>query len=384
MHPMTYQNALKVLDFGASATRQATEQDLITHVRLGSAMPEVKIVCAPCWPQDLPEPLQGLCTVAHLVSNTTKHVRGSPHNLDEVQIWVDLAQIASGDTDLARRPTVHFGLSPTSPLQLDHDSAEVLMYLARKGLPFCVTSCPMAGATSPLTLAGTLLLANAEHLFLLTLAQLVREGTPIIIGGAAGTIDLRTGELSYGCPERHLILGASIELANHYGLPHHSPAGSVDSWYPDIQSGAEKMLTWITRLLKGAVLGIAFGSLRTGSTVSLEQMVIDADLLRSAERVLQGLHVDEETLALEAIERVGPGGDFLMDSHTLVWMRKEEHYRSRLVNRDGARGPDMVARAHAEVERLLDSHHSTVPLSVVEEINRYVAERSQAARLKVS
>lgn len=381
-HPQTYQNGLKVLDYGARDLRTATNEDLLNFVRLGDALPEVQINCPVCWPQDVPQNEQALHAVATLMANTTKHNRGSPHNLEEVQIWVELAQIASGNVALQQRPTVHFGISPTSPLQLDRDTADVLMYLAQQGLPFCVTACPMAGATSPVTLAGTLMLANAEHLFILTVSQLIREGTPIIIGGAAGLIDMRTGGLSYGCPERHLILGASIELANHYHLPHHSPAGSVDSWHPDIQSGAEKMLTWVTRLLKGAILGIAFGSLHTGSAVSLEQMVIDADLLKTAERVFLGLRVDDDTLAFEAIRRVGPGGDFLMDEHTLRWMRTGEHYHSDLVNREGPRGADMVTRAHDKVQRLLSSHQPTVPADVVEEINRYVAERSGGARPK--
>ena len=377
LHPMTYANALRVLDYNASSLRTATKQDLINFICLGAALPEVKIVCPVCWPQDTPENLQALHAVSTLMSNTTKHNRGSPHNLEEVQIWVELAQIASGNDDLSQRPTVHFGISPTSPLQLDADTGQVLLYLAAKGMPFCVTSCPMAGATSPFTLAGTLMQANAEHLFLLTVAQLVREGTPVIIGGAAGLMDMRTGGLSYGCPERHLILGANIEIANHYGLPHHSPSGSVDAWWPDVQCGAEKMLTWVTRLLKGTVLGMALGSLHTGAAVSLEQMVIDADLLKTAQRLFQGLRVNEDTLALEALRRVGPGGDFLMDEHTLRWMRSGEHYYSDLVNRQGAQGADMVERAHEKVQRTLQEHQAEVPDDVVEEIQRYVSKRSR-------
>ena len=377
LHPGTYSNAVRVYDYRASALRPSTKEDLRNFVRLGDAMPEVKIVSPACWPQDLPQRLQALHSVGTLMSNTTKHKRGSPHNLEEAEIWIDLASIASGSEDLSPRPTISFGLSPTSPLQLDGDTAQVLLHVVRKGLPLIVNSSPMAGGTSPFTLAGTLMLANAEHLFLLTAAQLIREGTPIIIGGAAGVMDMRTGGLSYGCPERHLILGAQIELADHYGLPHHSTSGSVDAWWPDLQSGAEKMLTWVTRLLKGVVLGLVFGSLCNGMAVSLEQMLIDADLLKMAQRVVQGFRVDHDTLALEAIERVGPGGNFLMDEHTLRWMRSGEHYYSDLVNRDGDRGGDMVERAHEKVLRILQEHRTEVPDERVEEIQRYVLEGSR-------
>jgi len=378
LYPETYQNALRVLDYGTSSLRPATEQDLTNFVRLGDAIPEIKIVGPVCWPQDLPSSVQALHAVATLMCNTTKHTSGGAQNLEEAQIWVELAQIASESNDLGRQPTVHLVVSPTSPLQLDADSAQVLLYLANKGVPVCVSSCPMAGATSPFTLAGTLMLAHAEQLFLLTAAQLIREGTPVIMGGAAGLMDMRSGKLSYGCPERHLILGAAIELANHYGLPHLSPSGSVDAWWPDVQCGAEKMLTWVTRLIKGVVLGIYFGSLATGAAVSLEQIVIDADLFKTAQRLFQGLQVNEDTLALEVVQRVGHGGNFLIDEHTLRWMRSGEHYFSAVVNRDGDQGADMVERAHGEVQKLLQGHQTSVSDETIEEIQRYATDRTRS------
>lgn len=176
------------------------------------------------------------------------------------------------------------------------------------------------------------------------------------------------------------MLGANIELARFYGLPHNCPAGSVDSGLPDVQSGAEKMLTWIMRLLGGITLGIGLGSLLTGSTVSLEQMVIDADLLNCARRVLRGFQVDEKTMAEDAIARVGPGGDFLLDEHTLRWMRSDEYYLSPLANRQGPSGHTMLERAHQRVEELLDNYTPSVSQEVVAEIEAYVRERENAER----
>lgn len=174
------------------------------------------------------------------------------------------------------------------------------------------------------------------------------------------------------------MLGANIELARYYGLPHHSPAGSVDAIQPDIQSGAEKMLTWVSRLLEDINLGIAFGSLSTGSAVSLEQMVIDADTLESARRLFRGAQVNEETIGFEAMKRVGPGGNYLMDEHTLRWMRSQEYYQSSLVNREGTQGLSMLERAHAWVEEILRQHRPQVSERVKGEIQAYVQEKARS------
>ncbi len=378
VHPSTYTNALNVWDYGARSLRPSTKEDLEKFVLLGDALPEVHIVAPACWARDMPEATQGLHSAATVLANATKHTNAAPQNRAEAKIWADLVSIADGELEPKVWPTIHFAVSPTSPLQLDSDTAQTLRYGAERDIPLVVASCPMAGATSPYTITGTLIQANAENLFLLTLAQLIHEGAPVIVGGAAGAVDLRTGGLSYGCPERHIMLGANIELARYYGLPHHSPAGSVDAIQPDIQSGAEKMLTWVSRLLEDINLGIAFGSLSTGSAVSLEQMVIDADTLESARRLFRGAQVNEETIGFEAMKRVGPGGNYLMDEHTLRWMRSQEYYQSSLVNREGTQGLSMLERAHAWVEEILRQHRPQVSERVKGEIQAYVQEKARS------
>lgn len=380
LHPATYANALNVLDYGAAAPRSSTRADLARFVCLGDALSEVHIVCPVCWACDMPEATQALHSAAATMTNSAKHTEVAPQDLAEAQIWTDLVAIADRNLDSHPGPTLSFVVSSTSPLQLDANTAQVLRYGAERGIPLILSPCPIAGASSPFTIAGTLVQSNAENLWLLTLAQLINEGTPVILGGAAGPMDMRSGNLSYGCPERHLMLGANIELARFYSLPHNSPAGTVDAGLPDVQSGAAKMLTWIMRLLNGINLGIGIGSLLTGSTVSLEQMVIDADLLQCAQRVLRGFQVNEETMAEEAIARVGPGGDFLMDEHTLRWMRSDEYYLSPLANRRGTSGQTMLEKAHERVEALLGDHTPSVSSAVVAEIEAYMREREDAER----
>jgi trimethylamine--corrinoid protein Co-methyltransferase len=378
-HLSTYSEAVNVSDYGAAKLRPSTRQDVVNFVRLGQSMPEISLVGPVCFARDLPEPVQLLRSAEIVVLNSDKHHTVAPLSALEAQAWYDLAQLVSPGVDLAQTPTISFVVSPTSPLQLDQETSLVLEFSAAHNIPFIAASCPMAGGTSPAALVGTIVQHLAEDLAILTLAQLVRAGAPVIMGGAAGLLDLRTGSLSYGAPERHLLLGAVIELAEHYGLPHHSPAGSVDAWHPDVHAGAEKMQCWMARKAHRIVYGVAFGSLFNGSAVSLEQMLIDADLWREAGRYFGGLDLSEVESAAEIIERVGPGGNFLTEEQTMRLMRSDEFHYSRVSNRQGDRAPSMLERAHQEVERRLAEATYSVPDPVASQIQHYVDE--QAARL---
>jgi trimethylamine--corrinoid protein Co-methyltransferase len=204
----------------------------------------------------------------------------------------------------------------------------------------------------------------------MTISQLLHPGAPVIYGGSAGPVDLRFGTLAYGAPERNILLCANIDLANHFQLPHFSSAGSVDSISPDFQTGQAKALAWLTRMMKGTILGLWFGGLLTGNAVAPEQIVLDVDLYRAVQSILKGMPIDEMRMAYEAICRVGPGGSFLLDEHTLTYMRQGEYYLSGLVNMRGEQGSPMLDRAHAEVERLLADHESSVPPNVRQDLER--------------
>lgn len=376
-HVSTYAEAVNVVDYGATHMRPSTLKDTLAFVRLGQAMPEINIVGPVCFARDLPSPVQLLRTAEVVFLNSDKHNQAAPLNLEEAELWYELAQLAAPDQDPAAQPPLTFVVSSTSPLQFDRDTSQVMQFAAERKIPFIAASCPMAGGTSPLALIGTIVQHLAEDLFILTMAQLVNAGAPVIMGGAAGVLDVRTGALSYGAPERHLLLGAVIELADHYGLPHHSPAGSVDSPRPDVHAGAEKMQCWMARRAHGIMYGVGFGSLYNGSAVSLEQMVIDADLWQEAGRYYRGLDLSTLDESSDVIERVGPGGNFLTDPQTLKLMRSPEVYYSKIANRQGDQSPGMLEQAHQQVQRLLAQQGPVVGGPTAEAVQRYVAERER-------
>lgn len=372
-----YSDALYVTDYGATQQRPSTRQDVVDFARLSDALPIIDKVANACHARDMPGPVQLLYTLEAVLSNTLKFQSFAPQNLSEAEVAYEMALIANGGRPIAEYPTLHSGVSTTSPLRLDPDSAEILMFMARKRVPFVVASCPMSGGTSPFSLMGTLLLQNAENLALITMAQCVEEGCPLTMGGAAGPMDPQSGALAYGAPERSLLIAANNQIQHFYGLPTHAASIATNNWQPDIQTGAERALIIFVRLMMKPNLWGGAGGLCSGKTLSLEQMVIDDHLLQMVNRFLRGVDSSDEMWAIKEIAQVGPGGSFLTEPLTLKLMRSGEMYISPLVNMEEDRGPSMVERAHERVQEILSTHRSPVPEPVIEELRRYVEQRSK-------
>lgn len=371
-----YADALYVTDHGATTQRPSTKQDVVNFTRLADALSVIDIANNACHARDVASPVQVLHTLEAVFGNSQKPLGFGPQNVSEAEIVCDMATIANG-MPLAERPALYSVVSTTSPLQMDVDSARVLVFMAQRKVPLIVASCPMSGATAPFSLLGTLVLQNAENLAIITMAQCVQEGAPVIMGGAAGPMDPRSGRLAYGAPERSVLIAANNQIQRFYGLPTHAASIATNNWEPDIQTGAERMLiVFVRKMIRPNIWGGA-GGLSSGKTVSLEQMVIDEHILRMVDRFMQGVDASEGMWATEDIERVGPGGSFMMEPLTLRLMRSGAMLVSPLVNMEEELGASMVERAHQRVLDVLATHRSPVPEAVVEELRRYVQERSR-------
>ena len=380
--PGVYSNALSVWDWHTKEVRRSTVDDLVTCVKLAEAIPDVKLNATVCLPGDSPHTDQAMHAVCILLQHSTKIGNAAPQCLAEAIFWEEAVAVAQQDLAEDRPSSVAYCISPTNPLQLCRAVSEILQYLAGRNTVLVISSCPIAGGTSPVTMAGTAVQTHAEFLGILTIAQLLREGVPCVYGGSAGPMDLRVGQLCYGVPERNTMLCANIDIARHFGLPHFSSAGSVDSAAPDFQTGQSKAAAFLSRLMMGTNLGISFGCLLTGSTVAPEQIVLDVEVYRAAKAMLRGMTVDEERLAYEAIKRVGPGGNYLADEHTVAFMRSE-YYQSEVINHQGESGRSMIDRAHDQVEKILRNHQPAVSEKVQSDLAKLLREREKE-REKVS
>jgi len=272
--------------------------------------------------------------------------------------------IAGGAEALRREPIVSFVTCWTvSPLRYAPETVEVLTEVVRQEMPVFLSSAPQSGATSPAALAGSLVQINAEELSGLTYCQLVKPGTPVVLGYVPSVSDLRTGNFTGGAPEFALMHAASAQLGQFYNLPVYNSSGLTDSKIPDIQAGYEKGLTGAAAALAGSnYVHHAAGLLESMLTVAYEQYVIDDEINGAIMRMVRGIEVNEETLSLEVIARVCQGeGHYLGTQQSLELMNTEYYYphtgdRQRREDWDAAGSLDMRERARQKAQEILATH----------------------------
>jgi trimethylamine--corrinoid protein Co-methyltransferase len=247
---------------------------------------------------------------------------GSP---GATRMVIDMMTIlAGGSENLKAKPMMITPVNTLSPLQMDGHSLETLMTYAAFRQPTLISPCVMAGTTGPVTLAGTIALANAEALAGIALTQMVSSGTPVVYGFQSTSADMRTGGIAIGGPERALCVAYGARLARAYGLP--SRGGGADNDALDVseQSGYESMMTMlVTRMEKVNFVLHSAGMAASFAAMSYQQFVFGLEMLGMIERYKRGVTVTPETLAVEVIRQVGPGGQFLTHKHTLKYCRGE-------------------------------------------------------------
>jgi trimethylamine--corrinoid protein Co-methyltransferase len=344
--------------------RPVTKDDIAKAARLVDALPNLDFVMC----MGLPQREVSLRTIDRhqfeaMVLNTTKPVVfGALNRVGLADILEMGSIIAGGDELLREKPFfVHYA-EPISPLVLAKDPTEQLLLMAQRGLPVAYTPAPMAGATAPATLAGTLVTGAAEFMAGLVIAELVNPGTPYIIGGVFTIMDMKEATFSLGAaPESLLMHAAHTELAHHYGLPVFSTAGASDAKVMDVQASAEAMASMLITALSGGQLIHDVGFLAAGMAASFELVVWCNDVAGLARRLLRGIEVTDETLALDVIDRIGPGGEFLADAHTLRHFREEMWFPEFIDRADYSTWEKKGAlrledRLNARVRDILETH----------------------------
>jgi trimethylamine--corrinoid protein Co-methyltransferase len=324
-----------VLDPDADHLRPATVSDVQQMAALADMLSHCDFVVVPLHPTDIPEDLVPVNRFYACLSSTTKHIMGGVGTVEGAHEVIELATLVSGSLEaLQERPIVSATTCwMVSPLHLDTPVTDILLTWCEYGLPVTLSSAPMAGSTSPVTLAGTLVQLNAEQLSGIVLTQLARPGTPVLAGYIPGLADMRSGGYVSGAVEFGMMQAAAAQMAHYYQVPIYCSGGMSDAKVPDAQAGYEKMATLLLAAMGGGnYIHHAIGMVTNMSATSLEQAVIDDEIVGMAMRALRGIDVDEETSGTEAIDRVGPGGHFLMDALTFQYMRSE-YFDPKLADR---------------------------------------------------
>ena len=354
--------AIKILDLESNNVRSSTLNDLYQLGRLVDALDNIHFFLRPCIPTDIPQTAYDINVFYACLKATAKHTMAGVNDEKGFYDVLDLASlVAAGLEKLKANPFISIITSfAISPLKLCTQSTRIMQECVRNQIPVALSSAPMAGSTSPLTMAGTLAQLHAEQLAGITICQLTRPEAPILYGGIPAMANLRTMGYLGGAVECGMMNAAIHQLAHHIGVPNYNSSGLTDSKIPDAQAGWEKAMTTLLAVMGGSnYVHHAAGMLESMLTVAYEQFVMDDEIIGMCCKVLKGITVDPEHLALEVIDAVGPGGNFMTAPHTMAHLHSE-YFRGNSVTdqkgrekwaKDGS--PDARKRACDIVRKIL-------------------------------
>ncbi|OGS42463.1 MAG: hypothetical protein A3K67_04195 [Euryarchaeota archaeon RBG_16_62_10] len=354
----------EVWDADSQTRRKATLNDLVDFAIVNDAMPEVELY----WPEvvanDLPPKASNIHEYAASVAHTAKHIQHGAGSVTDAEYLIEIAAAIVGSRrELARRPIVSITHTPITPLRYEKGDIEAAVVFAKAGLPVVHLSMAISGSVCPVTLAGTIALVNAENLAGAVISETASPGAPILYSSESGPMDMRTGVFLSGSTEGSLINAAGCQMARRYGLPSQVGGIAASGSVPGYEVGYQKAISAILPALAGADQVVGIGGFDRSGCESLEQVVMDCELWRNVLRAWKGVRVDMETLAFDAIARVGPGGYFMKDIHTLKHFRSEV-LLPKLALRDprpGDSSEPIWLAARDEVKRVLREHRP-VPL----------------------
>ena len=374
-----------VLDAETGERRQAVLNDVANVARLVDALEHIDFLMCMGIASDVTESISDLYHFREMLNNTTKPLVYTAWDRPNLEAIVEMAEAVTGGAEALRRsPFCALYSEPISPLTHAQESCEKLLFIADKGLPVVYTPAVMIGGTAPVTVAGALVQANAEQLSGLLIAQLIREGAPMIGAGGILHMDMSKGLISYAAPEFMLAMTAFSEMYHHYEVPIFSFAGCSDAKVFDQQAAAEGALWMLLTALGGGNLIHDVGYVESGMTASYQQLVSMNEVAGLVKRIMRGVELTEETVPLDVIDQVGPGGHFLGERHTFENFRRNWipglFDRSPRDEWDKDGSLTLGDRAAARVREILEEHK---PAPLDEEIAAALEDVIQRAEERV-
>lgn len=374
---------VRTRDLETGEVRPSRLQDVANAARVADYCGNVDFVASFALAGDVPTNSMYVECARVMMENSTKPIFFTAGGAADLAVIAEMAAaVAGGEEALRRRPFLIHYSEPTAPLRLSGGATDKLLYCADKGIPICFTPGDLMGASAPVTLAGGIVQANAEALGSIVLHQLRRQGAPIISGMALGPMDMRTTVFAYGSPEWRLTNSAFADLYHYYDLPMWSTVGS-DANCLDEQAAMEHALGALLAAMDGAHLIHDVGYLGQGLVGDPAAIVMCDEIIGFVKRFLRGFDLTPETMALDLIARVGPGGNYLAEEHTVRHFRREL-WQPSYANRDA---PDIWAakggRRYGETVRLkalevLATHRpQPLPEPVLQEVRRIASEAGE-------
>jgi trimethylamine---corrinoid protein Co-methyltransferase len=375
-----------VLDFETGERRRAVKQDVATFTRLSDALPEIDFILSMAIASDMPTPTADLHHFQAMLYNTIKPIFYTVVNDENNSRIIELAALAAGGLKaLQEKPFIaSFGM-PSPPLRHSKGALRNLMGCARLSIPAVYASGTQMGTSGPMSIAGGTVSSNCDVLSGLVIHQLTNPGAPFIYGVCVPPIDMRSTIECYGAPEHFLGDLVNVRVAQLYGLPSWGYAADTDSKLLDLQAGIEYLGSALMGLLSGCNLLHDVGYLESGLVASCESIVFGNEVVAYARRMIQPVVVNDETLATDIIKKVGPGGTFMTERHTLKHFR--EFWYSPLIDRNRHEGwinagrLSMSDRVRAKAAEILASHKvPALDPDVIKTIDEQIALRDREVK----
>jgi trimethylamine--corrinoid protein Co-methyltransferase len=358
----TGSDLMNTYDLDTGEHRPSTLEDVRRAARLVDALPHMDFVMSSAHPRDRDPHESYLLSFQAMCEHTTKPLVVTAEHDRDLAVMVEIARaLRGGEAALRAKPYFVVYTEPISPLEHPEESLAKLLLCARAGVPCIYSPAPLAGATAPITVAGHTALGLAESFVGMVLHQLARPGAPFLLGVGSAVFDMVTAQSSYndlGYLQGYMCL---VEMAKWLDIPNWGYAGTSDAQLLDAQAGMEATQITFLAMQAGSNLSHDVGYLDFGLTGSLEEIVLVDEFLSMNRRLLAGIEVNRDTLALDAIAEVGPGGHFMTNDHTYRHMR-DVQWRPTILNRYGrdkwqAEGSqDVAERARRKAVHLLATH----------------------------
>ena len=352
----------RILDLATGRYRLTKLMDVARTATLVNHLDNIRFYLISCQAHDIKPVNYHLLDFYYALNHTTKHVMGGCTDLHGAeQMWKLASIIAGGEDRLREKPFVSVITNPISPLTTEANTLNILRFCAERGIPVTCAPAPIAGATSPASLAGTLSQMHAEALAGVAIVQVFVPGAKVLYGAVPTIMDLRKMEFTMGSVEMAMMNASAVQLAKLYNLPIYASAGVTEAKRPDIQAGFEKTVSSLMVAMTGAdYIHMAAGMLDSANSISYEQYVIDNEIIGMIQRILSGIKVNEDTTAFDVIEQVGPGGNFVTEEHTIDHMMDEFFYpnlgvRCNFDIWEEKGRPDMLSRAKDLVREILEA-----------------------------
>jgi trimethylamine--corrinoid protein Co-methyltransferase len=369
--------AVNVIDPHDRKKRSATDEDLAALTRIADQLENIRVNGGLVTPQEVPGAFNDWYTWATTIKNTTKHITGGMLGARCVQDAAKMGAIALGDEKrFCERPFISGWVLTLPPLGIDSESLEALMEMSRWKIPVMLSSGPILGTSSPVTLAGTIAQAHAEILGCICVSQLTNPGAPIVYTSFARGMDMKSGNISMACPEFGILKVALAQMGKYLDLPLRMPSMLRDAKILDAQAGFETgMIGTVTGLIADLMDGM---QLDMDLVVDFPDLIFCNDCMAGIRRMARELKVDKDSLALESIKDVGPGGTFLSHPHTFdnflqeLWIPKLIERRNwELWEKDGSLDIFKVAEKKV-LEILLQKPTVLLPIEVENQIDEIV------------